>query len=185
MQGKTVNFNPESGKRLSAWLKEVGMTQIELAEHIHYTQQYLSAVVTGKKNMSSNLAEAISAAAVKPVFNSDGVQIGFNQVRSEYLLCKDDIKTKDDYPRLYVSRADAVNDSCMILLESSLREVCLRENLPIPTIDSIPEMLFLTAQLRDYSDSLMWNYVKWKHNSHVWGLLEQIKDATERRKSNG
>ena len=89
MGRKPVLINPESGKRLSAWLKEVGITQSELAENIKYSQQYLSDVKTGKKNMSLDLATAISKYTRKRIENDRGELIGYDHVRPQWLLCLD------------------------------------------------------------------------------------------------
>ena len=84
MGRKKVIINPESGKRLSAWLKEANVTQAELAASLHYTQQHISNIATGQKNLGYDLAEYIS----ENIPNREG-----EHVRIEYLLGKDDFKT--------------------------------------------------------------------------------------------
>ncbi len=71
-------LNPECGNRLKECMKDIRMTQKELAEKSSYSAQYISYIITGKKNLSQDSAEAFAAI------------LG---VRKEYLLCKDDLKT--------------------------------------------------------------------------------------------
>jgi len=75
-------LNPEHGKRLSECLNDKKMSQKELAEKSGYTKQYISYIVTGKKNMSSESAEVFA---------------NILHIRKEYLLCKDNYKTFDDF----------------------------------------------------------------------------------------
>ena len=89
MGRKPILINPESGKRLSAWLKENGIKQAELAEKINYSQQFLSDVITGKKNMSLELATAISKNTRKRIENEHGELIGYDHIRPQWLLCLD------------------------------------------------------------------------------------------------
>lgn len=74
-------LNPEHGKRLNECLNSKKMSQKEFAEKSGYTKQYISYIVTGKKNISSESAEIFS---------------NILQVRKEYLLCKDNYKTLED-----------------------------------------------------------------------------------------
>ena len=96
------------------------------------------------------------------------------KIRPQYLLCMDDIKTTEDFETTYIQKSQNVMDASITLLEEALEEVCLREGMEIPHLDNIPELILLQAQLRDYADSLMWNYVKHRKHSHVWSYLDQI-----------
>lgn len=91
----------------------------------------------------------------------------------EWLLGDSETMLKADLQKDYVSRTDATNAAALTLLDSALREVCAREGMDPPTLDNIPELLLLQAQLRDYADALMWNYVKHREHSHVWNFLDQ------------
>ena len=93
MGRKAIDLNPEMGKRLSAWLDEVKMKQLDLANLVGYTQQYISKVVTGKQNMSVDLANAISEKVPKLVYNPSGEVIGIEHVLPQWLLCLTDKKT--------------------------------------------------------------------------------------------
>ncbi len=106
-------------------------------------------------------------------------------IREEYLLCEDNYKTVGEYSQQFIDCMDDLNNACIVMLDASLREVCARENIPVPTLSDIPEILLLEAQLRDFSDPLMWNYVKWKNGSLVWSFLRQLEETINRRKNNG
>lgn len=185
MGRKHKEKNPECSKRLLAWLEEVDAKPSHVAAEINYSQQLVSYVLSGERNMTIEFANAVSQRIRKPIFE-DGVIVGYDRIRPEYLLGIDnEIRTVSDFDRQYVLRNDAVNDACHVMLNSSLREVCAREGIPVPTLDNIPEVLLLEAQLRDYADSLIWNYVKWKDCSHVWSMLEQAEEARKRSDMDG
>ena len=171
-------LNTEGSQRLSDWLKEIGMTQSGLAETIGYTQQYVSNIMNGKRPLTLDFAQLVSEKTSQGLSQKYNIEL---RIRPQYLLCMDDIKTTEDFESLYIHRSQAVNDATLTLLDQSLREVCLRECIDIPTLDNIPELLLLQAQLRDFSDSLMWNYVRHREHSHVWSYLDQISS----RKSEG
>ena len=54
------NLNPECGIRLKQCLLKSRITQKELAERSGYTQQYVSTIVLGKKNLSLEAARKFS-----------------------------------------------------------------------------------------------------------------------------
>ena len=160
-------LNNESAQRLSDWLSEIDMNQTELADLIHYSQQYISNVINGKRPMSLEFAQRVSNVTAQGKSQRYDIDL---KIRPQYLLCMDDIKTTEDYYSIQFQRLD----SSITLLEEALEEVCLREGMELPHLDNIPELILLQAQLRDYADSLMWNYVKHRKHSHVWSYLDQI-----------
>jgi len=164
-------LNNESSQRLSDWLSEIDMNQTELADLIGYTQQYVSNIITGKRSMSLDFANLVSEKTAQGKSHRYDIDL---KIRPQYLLCLDDIKTTEDYYSIQFQRLDSVNDACLTLLNNSLKEVCLREGIEVPHLDNIGELFFLQAQLQDFADSLMWNYVKHRKHSHVWSYLDQI-----------
>lgn len=167
-------LNTEGSQRLSDWLREIDMTQSELAEAIGYTQQYVSNIMNGKRPLTLDFAQLVSERTSQGQSQKYNIEL---RIRPQYLLCMDDIKTTEDFESQYIHRSQAVSDATLTLLDQSLREVCLREGMETPTLDNIPELLLLQAQLRDFSDSLMWNYVKHREHSHVWSYLDQIPSS--------
>lgn len=164
-------LNTESSQRLSDWLKKIGMSQSDLAEAIGYTQQYVSNIMTGKRPMTLDFAQLVSENTSQGRSRKYNIEL---RIRPQYLLCMDDIKTTEDFESQYIHRSQAVSDATLTLLDQSLREVCLREGMDSPSLNDLPELMFLQAQLRDFSDSLMWNYVRHRDHSHVWSYLDQI-----------
>ena len=164
-------LNNESAQRLSDWLSEIDMNQTELADLIHYSQQYISNVINGKRPMSLDLAQLVSEKTAQGKSQKYDIDL---KIRPQYLLCMDDIKTTEDFETTYIQKSQNVMDASITLLEEALEEVCLREGMDLPHLDNIPELILLQAQLRDYADSLMWNYVKHRKHSHVWSYLDQI-----------
>lgn len=164
-------LNNESAQRLSDWLSEIDMNQTELADLIGYSQQYISNIMNGKRPMTLDLAQLVSEKTAQGKSQKYDIDL---KIRPQYLLCMDDIKTTEDFETTYIQKSQNVMDASITLLEEALEEVCLREGMEIPHLDNIPELILLQAQLRDYADSLMWNYVKHRKHSHVWSYLDQI-----------
>ena len=95
-------LNPEHGKRLKECIDELGITQKELAEKSGYTKQYISYIVTGKKNMSLESAR-IFAKILK--------------VDEDYLLCNSDYRTFNDFWSELSSENDMAKNAALKLLK--------------------------------------------------------------------
>lgn len=171
MGKKKRMLNNESAQRLSDWLSEINMNQTDLAKKIHYSQQYISNVINGKRPMSLEFAQRVSNVTAQGKSQRYDIDL---KIRPQYLLCMDDIKTTEDYYSTQFQRLDSVNNACYTLLTNSLKEVCLREGIEVPNLDNWGEFFLLEAQLQDYADSLMWNYVAHREHSHVWSYLDQL-----------
>ena len=166
MSRKKTEINPIRAERVKTLIerekeRDPDFTQIIFAKATHQTQQNVSRIINMKTALTEENAQYIISA--------------YPEYRIEWLLGYDDFMTKEDFMRDYVKRLHNTDNASIQILESALREVCLREGIEVPTLDNIPELLLLQAQLKDYADSLMWNYVKHREHSHVWGLLDQIK----------
>ena len=182
---KKVTEKPDGNdtpqERLKNLRKERGLSQADLAEEIGKMQhgkrtcseKQISFIESGSRPISRNYAHLFSE---------------YFGVTEKYILGESIYRTEADeitaLQREYSDQSDAVFNGLLALMDSSLREVCARENIPVPTLSDVGELLFLQAQIKDYSDSLMWNYVKWKNNSHVWSLLSQFEEARKRREQN-
>ncbi len=99
----------------------------------------------------------------------------FPEYRIQWLLGYDDIMLKREYDKIYHDRKHHTDHALYLVLDNAVREVCARENIEVPTLDNITELLFLQAQLNDFATSLMWNYVKHREHSSVWSYLDQIE----------
>lgn len=164
-------LNNKSAQRLSDWLKEIGMTQTDLSKLINYSQQYISNVMNGKRPMTLEFAQRVSEKTAQGKSQKYDIEL---KIRPQYLLCMDNIKTTEDFETTYIQKSQNVMDASITLLEEALEEVCLREGMDLPHLDNIPELILLQAQLRDYADSLMWNYVIHRKHSHQWSYLDQL-----------
>jgi hypothetical protein len=99
----------------------------------------------------------------------------YPQYRLDWIMGKDDYMTEEEYVKHISKESDIINNSYIIVLESALSEACYRENRKKMSLDNIPELLLLEAQLKDYAVSLMSNYVIHRKESHVWSFLDNIK----------
>ena len=165
MSRKKTEINPKRAERVKILIDREKITQTELANRIYQSQQNISRIIQKRQPLTEETARDIISVLPKD-----------REYRIEYLLGYDDFMTKEDLRKHYIQQTDATNDATIQILNSALQEVCLREGMEIPTLDNIPELLLLQAQLRDYADSLMWNYVKHRDHSHVWSYLDQISN---------
>ena len=148
--------------------KEKIDTQEEFAQKIGTSQQNQSRILKSEKISEQKIQDIIDA---------------FPDYRKEWLLGYDDVPTHSEKHEIH-NRAIRINAPITVLYDA-LREVCARESIDYPENLNTPEILFLEAQLKDYAVSLMWNYIKWKENSHVWSLLEQADELKRRSDTNG
>lgn len=105
MGRKPVEINTERGKRVKLWLERAGCTQKQLAERIHWQQQNISRVITGKARLTIDRAKEIA----DKIPDKDG-----EHVLVDYLMCNIDYKTEKEllhskFTALY-KRADLIND---------------------------------------------------------------------------
>lgn len=97
-------LNPEHGKRLKECLIDANMSQKDLAIKSKYTQQYISNIIVGKKNMSVESAKIFSKIL---------------KVREEYLLCEDNFKTQKQMRDIPLEKFDKGNVLAIQLLHLS------------------------------------------------------------------
>ena len=159
-----TEINPIRAERVKIIIarekKKQKITQEKIASMLYMSQQNLSRIV--------NLKNALTEENARRLIDC------FPDYNLAWLLGDSDIMLKQDIQTDIIKKQDATNNAAITLLESALREVCLREKRRIPTLDNIPELLLLESQLRDYADALMWNYVIHRDNCHVWQYLDQI-----------
>lgn len=167
MSRKKTEINPKRAENVKKLIEAEKITQTELADRIHMTQQNISRIVQMKQPLTEETARDIVTA--------------FPKYNVSWLLGDSDFMLKEDLRTDYIQRSHATDNACLQILDSALREVCAREGIEIPTLDNIPEILLLQGQLRDFADSLMWNYVRHREHSHFWGTLDQTLDTIERK----
>lgn len=98
MGRKSVKINPEAGNRLRLWLGYVGLPAKALGEAIHYTPQYISDVINGKKRLTPDLAEKIANLPDSYIDSKTGKKIDLDisiidKVAKEYLLLESEYMT--------------------------------------------------------------------------------------------
>lgn len=97
----------------------------------------------------------------------------FPEYSINWLLGYSDTKYQEDAVRQYSNERAKEASSRFYILETALKEICALENIKVPTIDDIPEMLLLEAQLHDYAIALMNGYLH-RNNSYLWNYLDNI-----------
>lgn len=152
--------------RIKTLLKREGLKQKDLADALDIEPQNLSRCLCSGK-VSDKMCRKIGDL--------------FPKYNVMWLLGDSDLMLIEDVRQDFIARSHATNNACLQLLDSALREVCFREGIEIPKIDNIPEILLLQGQLRDFADSLMWNYVRYREHSHFWGTLDQELDTIEKK----
>jgi hypothetical protein len=78
------------------------------------------------------------------------------------------------------SDAGIRNSAPITVLNTALLNVCHDEGINVPHLDCIPELALLEAQLEDYAEMLMRNYVR-RNRSHFWNTLDQELDTIEQK----
>jgi transcriptional regulator with XRE-family HTH domain len=167
MSRKKTEINPIRAERVKKLIEREKISQVDFASRIFQTQQNVSRILNLKTALTEETARDIVTA--------------FPEYNVSWLLGDSDFMLKEDLRTDYIQRSHATDNACLQILDSALREVCAREGIEIPTIDNTPEILLLQGQLRDFADSLMWNYVRHREHSHFWGTLDQELDTIERK----
>lgn len=124
MGRKPQEINPECGKRLKEWLDDVGITASALCKAIHYTPQYISDVVRGKKRMTPDLASKIAHAPKHYVDPDTGDTCSLiipqgKRVLSSWLLCESDIKTATERIEHALDAAEASTKAAHVLIKNA------------------------------------------------------------------
>ena len=126
-------LNPIHGKRLKECLTDANMSQKDLSIKSGYTQQYISNIIVGKKNMSLESARIFSR-----ILN----------VREEYLLCEDNTKSEKESRNIFIEKSNSLNDLTLKLLHlSGFVPICdfignwKELSLSNYTLDNIPSEL--------------------------------------------
>ena len=102
MGRKSVEINPECGKRLRLLIKENGTTQKQLADDIHVSEQTIYKIVNGKISLSNRMVEEI-------------LKRYPNYCTDLWLLGKSEYKTNED-------EAQAIKDRILGKLNQQVRE---------------------------------------------------------------
>ena len=157
---KRTEIDPIRAERINIIIKNEGLSQRKFADRLGMSPENLNRIVNRRNPLTEDTARMITDL--------------FPGYRLEWLLGYDDHMTAEDLRRSFIDRSQSNNDASIQILDTALREVCSREGIPVPLLDDIPELWFLQAQLRDFADSLMWNYVIHRDHSHVWSYLDQI-----------
>lgn len=151
-------INQNRAERVKIALGESELTQNEVAKLAHITPQHLTNVKNGKKQLTEDVAEQLARIL---------------EVRFEWLMDYDNFQTNEKLEKYYIERFDARDNALQIILDSAITEVCLREGVKPKTLDNIPEMLYLMAQIKDYADSLVWQYLFHREHSSTWAILDE------------
>lgn len=144
--------------RLKNWLKEINMSQLKLAQLINYSPQYLSNVITGKRPLTYELAKLISEATAQKTPDSKLIQI-----RPEYLLNFDNIKTSED-AIMYYQNYDfdsAIRKALRIALDKAYKKnkIDAPESCIFKPYKSIYDYNFLQLLVKDSIETLADKYV--------------------------
>ena len=162
---KSSNSENKRVTRIKKILELEKIKQINLADALEIEPQNFSRFMVSGKVSEKTCRKIV---AIYPKY------------RIEWLLGYDDYMTIDDVKAAYQKQLLAMNRATATIIDDAIKEVCLREGIEqLPTIDNPAEYLFLEAQLRDFADSIVWNYLKHRKHSHLWQLLDHDPDNPE------
>ena len=154
-------------------LKHEGLTQEDLAGMIYVKSKKTGELVPME---AQNLSRCLTSGNVSEKMCREIGKL-FTKYNVMWLLGDSELMLIEDLQTDFIQRSHATDEACLQILNSALREVCLREGIETPSLDNIPELLLIQGQLRDFADSLMWNYVRHREHSHVWSYLDQIPSS--------
>lgn len=164
-RGKSLSFSEEKRlEHIKELIKREYKHQCELAEALNIEPQNLSRCLRSGK-ISDKMCSKIKEL--------------FPKYRLEWLLGYDDYMTEEELINAH-DRGLRLN-APITVLDTALHEVCAREGIDVPTLDNIPELMILENQLRDYANSLMYNYVMNREGSHFWSGLDQALETIEKK----
>ena len=128
MPRKTVKINPIRGKRLKELISESEYSRTEFASKVGYSPEHLSYIVNGRRNLTEDCAKAVISI--------------FTDVRLEWLLGFDDIKTVSEFDQLPLKRRLTETANQHIIFQAILENFGYRAKL----IDnsSVPDLSFDT-----------------------------------------
>ena len=153
MSKKPTEINPVRADRVKTILERENVTQQRLAELIFQTQQNISRIMQKKQPLTEETAKAIIAACP--------------EYRIEWLLGYDDIMTQTDEIRVLINNKVDAAEAIHQLIFLTAAEICKRENLPPPEIP-ILEYLELQDHLLDYTELILYDYLKNRDKSRFW-----------------
>ena len=141
MARQKVEINPICGQRLKQICQEQGITQKQLHEKIHLSQQAISAIVKGKASLTGDIANKV-------------IEV-FPQYRIEWLLGYDDMPT-EEYAKSFEK---------MMLLRDRLMDEAYNQEI----VATLLKMIDIEARYEkvDISIEEPWKYPK----MHEQGLI--------------
>ncbi len=187
MGRKQVDINPECGKRLKEWLSDANLSQAQLGEKIHYSQQLISDIVRGKRPMSMAFAEKVREETYRPGYNIYGEEIAQDAVRVQWLLCLDDYNTDEDSADAWDNHLEQRWSGAWAVLDAALKTHGMQRMINHPQGEypgyvfqiqakdcvfytivkgkqivkklSVDEFFALIARLEKYAEFLLWELV--------------------------
>lgn len=168
MSRQRAEIHPIRAERVKILMKRERITQTILAKRIFQSQQNVSRIMQLKQPLIEETARKIIEA--------------FPEYRLQWLLGYDDYMTREEWERGYIQRQGKTDSAAMTIIDAAIREVCAREGIePLPVINNPAEYAFLEAQLLDFADSIVLNYIKHRQYSHVWNLIDHDCLRPDRR----
>lgn len=141
------------------------LSQAEFARRIGMTPENLNRIIRLRGRLTEATAETI--------------HLYFPKYRKEWLLGYDPYMTEEEKTRAHDSGIRL--SAPVTVLDTALLNVCRKEGLEeVPKLDNIPELILLSAQLEDFAEMLMSNYIHRK-SSHFWNSLDQALDTIEEK----
>lgn len=160
MSKSKKEINPECGKRLRTWLTLISMKQNTLAKIINISTVHLNNIITGKKNLTYEIACDISNQT--SYMNNDGDN---EKVLPEWLMCKSEYMTDSERInsnyKYHKKRENDLNQisACASALVDAAMKKCTLENIydyqwtdDAMNMDSVQNDLELKYKVESYQN---------------------------------
>ena len=152
--------------RIKELMKREGIKQVDLADSLEMEPQNFSRILRSGKVTEKTCKKIVSL---------------YPEYRLQWLLGYDDCMTLEDLKRDISSKIMDNERACQILIDSSIRNVCILEGIDPETVSIDLEYLVLKAQLMDFCDGMIWNYLKHRDSTHLFSLMDQVEEAIQRK----
>ena len=162
-------FTPEKidfvrAERIKTMIRLENLNQASFARKIGMSPENLNRIIKLRVRLTEATAETFC--------------VYFPKYRKEWLLGYDPYMTEAE--KIRASDSGIRLNAPLTVLDTALVNVCHAEGIEVPALDNIPELNLLTAQLNDYAEMLMKNYIH-RNSSHFWKTLDQELETVEKK----
>ncbi len=158
MRKTRAEINPIRAERLKILLNREKITQTQLADALHFTQQHISSIIRQHNALTEETAKAVISL--------------FPAYRLQWLMGFDDIMLHTDEITQMIHNEVDTADAITMVINLVADDICKREGIDRPFIPFIPDFSELQNRLRDYAELILYDYLMNRKNSRTWRRID-------------